>query len=295
MDRLAAMAMFVKSVDLGSFTAAADALQTSSQLVGKQVRALEQHLGVRLMTRTTRQQSLTDIGRVFYDRARTILADVEAAETLAAEVRAVPQGKLRINVPVTFGVHALAPKLDDYLKRYANVSVEVAFSNRYVDVVEDGFDVVFRVGPLADTSLIARRLRPYRLVLCAAPAYLAERRLPVTPMDLTNHVCLGFSFGTLHKYWDLDGPHGRVTVPIDGRIVMDDGEGLLAATLAGLGILAQSSEMVEPLIAEGRLIRVLPDYEAPAKPFHLLYAPDRRPTPKLRTFVDWALEHFGPT
>lgn len=294
MDRLSAMAVFVKAVDLGSFSAAGDALEMSSQLVGKQVRGLEQHLGVRLLNRTTRRQSLTEIGRVFYERARNILADVEAAEALAAETRATPRGKLRINAPVTFGVHALAPNLGDYLGRYPEVSVDLVLSNRYVDVVEEGYDVVFRVGALSDSSLIARRLRPYRLVLCAAPAYLARQPAPATPMDLTRHVCLGFSFGALRTHWDLDGPDGRVTVPIDGRIMMDDGEALLSAALSGLGVMLQSAEMVEPLIATGQLVRLLPEYEAPARQFHLLYAPDRRPTPKLRSFVDWIVERFGP-
>lgn len=293
MDRLAGMAVFVKTVDLGSFSAAATALDTSSQLVGKQVQALEHHLGVRLLNRTTRRQSLTEIGRIFYERARNILADVEAAEALAAETRATPRGKLRVNVPVTFGVHALAPNLSDYLDRYPEVSVDLVLSNRYVDVVEEGYDVVFRVGKLDDSSLIARQLRPYRLVLCAAPAYLARHSAPATPMDLTSHVCLGFSFGALRTQWDLDGPNGRVTVPIDGRIMMDDGEALLSAALAGLGVLLQSSEMVEPLIAAGKLTRLLPTYEAPTRPFHLLYAPDRRPTPKLRSFVDWVIERFA--
>lgn len=293
MDRLTSMTIFVKTVDLGSFSAAADALDMSSQLVGKHVQVLESHLGVRLLNRTTRRQSLTEIGRVFCERARNILAEVEAAEALAAETRVTPRGKLRVNVPVTFGVHALAPNLTDYLDRYPEVSVDLVLSNRYVDVIEEGYDVVFRVGKLVDSSLIARRLQPYRLVLCAAPAYLARRSPPATPMDLRHHVCLGFSFGTLSTHWELDGPDGRITVPIDGRITMDDGEALLSAALAGLGVLLQSSEMVEPLIAAGKLVRLLPDYEAPARPFHLLYAPDRRPTPKLRSFVDWVTERFA--
>lgn len=293
MDRLAAMTAFVRAVDLGSFSAAANALETSSQAIGKQVHALEQHLGVRLLHRTTRRQGLTDIGRLFYGRARAILADMADAEALAADTRATPRGKLRLNVPVTFGVHALAPRLGDYLDRFPEVSVDLVLSNRYVDVVEEGYDVVFRVGRLEDSSLIARPLRPYRLVLAAAPAYLARHGTPADPRDLARHVCLGFAFGALRTQWDLDGPDGRVSVPIDGRVMMDDGEALRAAALAGLGIVLQSAEMVEPLVASGQLVRLLPAYAAPARPFHLLYAPDRRPTPKLRSFVDWATAQFG--
>lgn len=135
-------------------------------------------------------------------------------------------------MPVTFDVHALAPSLPDYLDRHPEVSVDLVFSNRYVDVIEERYDAVFRVGKLEDSSLIARRSRPCRLVLCASPAYLARRPAPLAPMDLVEHVCLGFDFGALRTHWDLDGPEGRVMVPIDGRIMMDDGEGLLSAALS---------------------------------------------------------------
>lgn len=293
MDRLESMQIFVKAVELGSFSAAADALEISPQLVGKNVRTLEQHLGVRLLNRTTRRQSVTEIGATFFERARIILAEVEAAETLAAETRATPRGRLRVNAPVTFGIHALAPRLHEYLREFPDVSVDVTLANRLVDVVDEGFDAVFRIGELTDSGLMAKALEPYKLVLCAAPSYLASRGHPKTPADLIQHECLGFSSNTLRSQWEFEGPHERVTVPISSRVAIDSGEALLRVAVAGMGILLQPLELVESDLASGRLIRLLPRYKVPVRPLHILYAPDRRMTPKLRSFLDFAVKCFG--
>lgn len=293
MDRLTSMQVFAKAVEQGSFSAAASALGMSSQLVGKHVRVLEQSLGVRLLNRTTRQQSLTDIGRSYYERVRQILADVTAAEDFASEMRLVPRGRLKISAPVTFGVHALAPRLPDYFRAYPDVTVDLSLSNRYVDLIDEGFDVVFRVGRLIDSSLIGRPLSPYRLVLSATPDYLATHGAIERPEDLTDHNCLGYSFGTLATEWTFDGPDGRAAIPISGRMVSDSGEALLAVALSGRAVLMQPAEMLEPLIAAGKLVRLLPDHRIPTRPFHILYAPDRRPTPKLRSFIDFAIATFG--
>lgn len=296
MDRLTSMAVFAKAVELGSFSAAADALNMSPQLVGKHVQGLEQRLGVRLLNRTTRRQSLTDFGRSFYERAKTILAEVQAAEGMAAEVRAVPTGRLRINAPVSFGMRTLAPRLPEYMQRHPQVQVQVDLSlgNRAVDVIDEGYDLVFRVGELPDSGLIARPLAPYRLILCAAPSYLARHPPLATPWDLQQHECLGFAHTALRTHWTFDGPGGRVAVPISSRLVADHGEPLLYAALAGLGILLQPSELVRDALRSGHLVRLLPDYAAPSRPMHLLYAPDRRLTPKLKSFLDFATEAFGP-
>ncbi len=293
MDRLQAMAVFVRTVELGSFSAAADALLMSPQLVGKQVQRLEQHLGVQLLLRTTRRQSLTDFGRTFYDRAKIILAEVEAAEGLAAETQAAPTGRLRINAPVSFGMNTLAPALPDYMKAHPQVAVELTLSNRAVDLVDEGYDAVFRIGVLSDSQLMARALAPYELVLCAAPAYLDGRAPLTSPLDLQEHECLGFSHTELRSHWTFEGPEGRVVVPVSGRLMVDHGEPLLCAALAGLGVLLQPAEVVRAPIAQGRLVRLLEDYKAPPRPLHLLYAPDRRVTPKLRSFITFAVERFG--
>lgn len=287
------MAVFAKAVELGSFSAAGEALEMSSQLVGKHVQVLEQHLGVRLLNRTTRRQHLTDIGREYYERAKGILADVEAAEGLAAETRATPRGRLRINAPVTFGIHALSPKLPEYLCAHPEVTLEMTMSNRAVDVIDEGYDLVFRIGNLSDSGLIAKPLAPYRLILCAAPSYLAARGPIEKPQDLSKQECLGFIHHELGKRWTLIGPEGAVTVPVSGRLMVDSGEALMAAAVSGMGVLLQPSEIVEPYLASGQLVRLLPDYSAPTRPMHILYAPDRRMTPKLRSFIEFVMAKFG--
>jgi DNA-binding transcriptional LysR family regulator len=293
MDRLLSMTVFAKAVELGSFSAAADVFWMSPQLVGKHVRTLEQHLGVLLLNRTTRRQHLTEIGASYYAKVKIILAEVEAAEGLVADSRAKPSGLLRVNAPVTFGIHALMPRLAEYMAAYPEVQVEVALANRYVDVIEEGADVVFRVGVLEDSSRIARRLAPYRLILCAAPSYLKAHAKIHSVQDLSSHACLGFPYTELRTHWTFDGPEGRVTAPVGGRLMVDSGEALLVAARAGMGLLLQPAELVEPEIAAGTLVRVLPKYAAPARPLHLLYASDRQMTPKLRSFVDFAVASFG--
>lgn len=293
MDKLTSIAVFVKAVELGSFSAAAETLQMSPQLVGKHVQGIEQRLGVRLLNRTTRRHSLTDFGHTFYERARIILAEVEIAESMAAEVRATPVGRLRINAPVSFGMHALSPYLPEFMAAYPGVNVELTLTNRSVDLINEGFDAVFRVGQLADSGLIAIPLAPYRLVLCAAPHYLERHPALHTPWDLQKHDCLGFAYTEMRTQWTFDGPEGRVVVPVSSRLMADHGESLLCAALAGLGILLQPQELVRASLAEGRLIQILPDYEVPTRPMHILYAPDRRVTPKLRSFLDFSVAKFG--
>lgn len=293
MDRLTSMEVFVKAVESGTFSAAGEAMQMSSQLVGKHVQKLEQYLGVQLLHRSTRRQSLTDFGRTFYERAKIILSEVETAESMAAETRAVPSGRLRINAPVSFGMRTLSPRLPDYMKMYPDVSVELTLANRAVDLIEEGYDAVFRVGELSDSGLIARQLAPYRLVLCAAPTYIEQHDPLVSPRDLQKHECLGFSHTELRTHWTFEGPDGKEVIPVTSRLIVDHGEPLLCAALAGLGIMLQPMELVTDYIANGKLVALLPDYSVPTRPLHVLYAPDRRLTPKLRSFIDFATAIFG--
>lgn len=293
MDRLASMQVFVRTVDLGSISAAADDLALSSQLAGKQIRALETALGVKLLNRTTRRQSLTDEGRRFYEHARNILAEMAAAQAQIDESRAQPRGRLRISAPITFGSRALAPRLARFMAQYPEVSVELSLSNRTVDLIDEGFDLVFRTGELPDSGLAARRLAPHRLLLCAAPAYLKRSGTPQRPQDLRDHECLVFAHTSMRTQWSFRGAEGPITVPIAGRFSTDSGEALRAAAVAGLGIILQPSELLAPDIESGRLIRLLASYEPDSRPLHALYAPDRQMTPKLRTFLDFAAQEFG--
>lgn len=293
MDRLAGLMVFVKAVDLGSFSATGEALNMSSQLVGRHIQELERRLGVRLLNRTTRRQSPTDFGRMFYERARIILAEVDAAENLAAETQAMPKGQLRISAPVSFGIHVLSLHLPAYMERYPEVEIDLRLNNRLVDLIDEGFDVVFRVGELADSRLIARPLSPYRLVLCASPEYMEKSQPLLAPMDLRHHKCLGYSHTELRTHWTFEGADGRVVVPITSSLMADHGEPLLQAALAGMGIILQPSELVSRALAGGKLVELLPEYKIPTRPMHVIYSQDQRMTPKLRTFLDYTVQHFS--
>jgi DNA-binding transcriptional LysR family regulator len=288
------MAAFVKAVEAGSFAAAADALGLSAPMVGKHVRMLEDRLGVRLINRTTRRQSLTDTGQCFYERCKAVLTEVEAAESCAAESRATPRGRLRVNAPVTFGAHCLAPVLPEYLLAYPEVSVDLSLNDRIVDLVEEGYDAVFRVGALSDSSLIARPLAPYRLVACASPSYLAEHGAPSSPADLGDHECLGFVHWAPRGSWEFKDANGTArTASITGRLTANNGQALRAAALAGFGIILQPRALVADDLEAGRLVQLLPDYEPPSRSMHILFAPGERTGPKLRSFVDFVVKRFG--
>jgi len=293
MDRLTSMAVFACAVEAGSFSKAAETLSVSPQAVGKHVRALEDHLGVKLIHRTTRRQSLTDFGRDYYERVRTILAEIEAAESHAEASRATARGKLRVNAPVTFGAHELARVLPEYLASHPEVEVELTLADRFVDLVDEGYDAVFRTGPLTDSALIARPLQSMQFVLCAAPGYVERRGEPGHPADLARHDCLGFAYGPMRDRWSFAAPDEDLAVEVTCRLVANNGQALLTLATAGLGLLMQPAALVRQALEDGRLIRLLPTYEIPSLPLHILYAPDRRITPKLRSFLDFAIRKFG--
>lgn len=193
-DRLTSMAVFVKSADLGSFAGAAEAMGISPQMVAKHVVFLEDRLGTALLHRTTRRQSLTDVGRAYYDRCKQLLSEVEAAESVAKEMRSRPKGVLRVNAPMTFGAFSLAPFVTRYLSRYPDMQIDLTLNDRFVDPLEEGFEVMVRVGEVNDAALVAHPLAPYRLIACASPDYLARRGVPRTPAELAKHDCLAYAY-----------------------------------------------------------------------------------------------------
>ena len=294
-DRLESMGVFVKAADLGSFTKAGAALGLSSQMVGRHVAALEARVGAELLRRTTRRQSLTAIGDAYYARCRAILAEIEAADALAHDLGASPQGLLRVNAPVTVGALCLAPIVGDFLRAYPRMDVELSLSDRYVDLVDEGFDVALRFGALADSTLRVRALAPMRLVACAAPAYLARRGTPATPAELAEHDCLAFVFssGATMRDWRFERAESRAAVAIAGRLRSSDSRVLLAAALAGDGIVFQVERIVAADLAAGRLVRVLPDWAGPARPLSLLCSPSRLQSSKLRAFLDHVAGALG--
>ncbi len=295
MDRFTSMAVFVKAADLGSFTAAGTALGMSSQMVGKHVSFLEERLGAQLLHRSTRRQSLTSIGQTFYDRCRVVLADVDAAEATARELSTTPRGRLRVSAPVTFGSTALAPLISDYLRIHPQVEVALDLTDRYVDVVGEGYDAVIRLGPLRDSELIARALAPYRLIACASPAYLAARGTPRAPADLMAHECLGFVFASGQPFakWRFDKAGQDHQIQVRSRFQVNDARVLHAAALEGHGIILQADLILGDDLSAGRLVQVLPDYETPTRPLHILLAAARPPALTLRRFVDHVVDRFG--
>ncbi|NDL63668.1 LysR family transcriptional regulator [Acerihabitans arboris] len=295
MDRLTSMAVFVKVADRGSFAAAADALNISAQMVGKHVVFLEDRLGARLLNRTTRRQSLTEIGLAFYQRCKIVLAEAQAAESVALELSATPRGQLRVNAPVTFGAYALTPMINRYLLAYPEVSMDLTLTDRFVDMVDEGYEAVIRLGALKDSSLAARELAPYRLIACASPGYLARCGLPRQLNDLEHHECLGYSFwsGPPRSEWQFIRQGEASQVRVQSRLQVNDSSALLTAALNDGGIILGAEVILRPYLASGQLLRVLPEYEAPSRPLHILFAAHRQLTPKLRSFIDLVVAEFG--
>jgi len=293
MDLLDSMKVYVLTVEKGSLSAAADVCGMSATMAGNHVRALEQRLGMGLMHRTTRRQHVTAFGEEYYARCKEILRLVAETDAQAQTMRLAPAGLLRVSAPVTFGTEALAPVLSDYLARYPDVDVELDIADRVVDLMEDGFEAAIRVGQVPpDAALVARPLAPYRLLLCASPDYLARCGTPATPADLAGHDCLSFGAASLVQ-WRFERGHDVCKVPVEGRVRINNGQALRVAALQGLGIVLQPEILLAADVRAGRLVRLLPDYEAPSRPMHVVYLPDRYRSPKLRSFINFMLERFG--
>ncbi len=291
MDRLTSMTVFVRVAELGSFTGAADELEISATMVGKHVKALEARLGARLIHRTTRRQQLTDVGRHYFDRCKAILEEAAAAEASVDALRGVPRGLLRITASVTYGARKIAPALADFLRQHPDVQAELVLNDRTVDLIEEGFDAAIRIGRLDDSGLIARPLAPYRMMICASPAYLAAHPAPRRPQDLERHVCL--AYWSVQGRWKLTDRDGREhPVRVESRLRTNNGDALRQAALAGFGIVMQPQVLLEDDVRSGRLVPLLPNYRLPSAPVHLVYLPDRRPTPKLQRFIDFVLARF---
>ncbi|UDL94393.1 LysR family transcriptional regulator [Lichenihabitans sp. PAMC28606] len=287
-DRLTSMAVFIRAADTGSFAATGKGLGMTAQMVGKHVRALEDRLGATLLQRSTRRQSLTEAGRLFYDRCRAVLVEVESAELVMEAIGATPQGRLRISAPVGFGACRLAPILTGFMARHPAITVELNLTDRFVDLVDEGYDAVLRLGPIANTSLVARELSPHKQLACAAPSYLASRGTPETPADLISHTCLGFTNASGLPYLNWVFSKGGVPHPIriQSHLQVNDGRVLAQIAAAGGGIVLQPEAVLREHLDAGRLLPVLTGYDAPFRPLLLLFNGGRAPAPKLRAFID---------
>lgn len=295
LDRLTSMAVFMKAAGLGSFTAAGNALDMTSQMVGKHVTALEQRLGAPLLQRTTRRQKLTELGQRYYERCRVVLAEADAADAVVEDGAGQPSGLLRVSAPVGFGATRLAPVVAEFVATHPAVSVELIVTDRFVDPVDEGFDAVLRLGPVEDTTLGRRELADHRQVACAAPSYLARHCEPRTSDDLAGHQCLGFVnwSGRTYAEWRFGRAGTAHVVTIRSRLRMNDGRALVVAAIAGHGIILQPQAVVVEALAAGALMPVLADYVAPTRPMVLLYVAREPQPPRPTAFVEHITAAFS--
>ncbi|MDP1976570.1 LysR family transcriptional regulator [Undibacterium sp.] len=292
MDLLDSMKVYVLAVEKGSLSRAAMACGISATMAGNHLRMLEKRLGMQLLQRTTRRQHLTAFGEDYYARCKEILRLVAETDKQAQNLQLAPAGKLRITAPVSFGTEALMPALSEYLARYPEVSVDVSLSDRVMDMLEEGFEVAIRIGDLPDSALIAKSLRPYRLMICASPDYLARKGMPEKPEDLMQHECLSFSPAAITN-WRMQDQDEIYRIPVTGRLQVNHGQALRVAALHGLGIVLQPAILLQADVKAGFLVQLFPGYELPSRALSVVYLQDRYRTPKLRSFVDFMVEKFG--
>ncbi len=286
--------LFARVVELGSFTLAAEELETSRSLVSKRIAALEERLGVRLLNRTTRKLSLTESGEVYYGYCSAIRDTLDEAEQRVGALGERPRGVLKLNVPVTFGELFIAPLLADFLADHPEVSVDMHMDDRFLDPVEGGFDLTIRIGTLADSSLVASRIATMWLVVCGAPAYLARHGTPEHPDQLRAHNCLTYRYARERSdEWQLFGPDGPRTVRVSGNLRASNGLALRNAARAGLGLVLSPEFMVRDDLAGGRLVQVLADWCRERIGVYALYPHAHRLPAKTRAFVDFLRTRFA--
>ncbi|RUM22224.1 LysR family transcriptional regulator [Rhizobium vallis] len=292
MDLFRSMQVFVSVVQEGSMSAASGKLGMSPAMVGQHVAALEERLGTRLLNRTTRRQSMTDFGRSYVEQCRDILERVADAETDAEASQTKPRGRLRVTAPSTFGAEILMPALKRYREIAPEVTIDISLTDRNVDVVDEGFDIAFRIGDLPDSRLIARQLAPYRMVVCASPDYIARHGNPEHPSELSGHQAVGFT-PAIRSPWRLSKGDEAVEVTPRISVSVDSGQAVRMAARAGLGVIMQPAMLVDSDIASGMLARLFPDWHLRERPMSLIYHRDRRMTPRLRSVISFAIAEFG--
>lgn len=289
------VAGFLAVVEASSFTAAGRALGRDASVVSRRVGALEARLGVRLLERSTRRVVPTEAGARFFERMRAAATAMEEAEAEVMQAGAAPRGTLRLSLPAAFGRLWVAPMLPGFLADHPDVAIEAHYADRYADLVAEGFDAAIRLGDLGDSRLVATRLARNRRVLCAAPSYLAARGSPSKPGDLAHHACLAFSRMAGHPDWRFRRGERAVSVRIAGRLVADDAQSLVAAALAGCGLMIASEWLAAPEYHAGRLVPVLADWEIEGGGGVFLLLPSARYTPgKTRAFADWITRRLRP-
>lgn len=294
MDSLSSFTVFVQVAETRSFVAAGRQLGVSASAVGKSVARLEEKLGVRLFHRSTRSITLTAEGMLFLERSRRILAEIEAAEQELSQATAAPRGRLRVSLPLVSSL--VLPVLGEFMREYPDIELDLDFTDRMVDVIEDGFDAVVRTGAPADSRLSARRLGSFQMMLVASPDYLARRGTPQVPADLRGHACLHFRYPNTGKLevWPLRLPHGDAELSLPTSMVCNNIETRVCFALQGLGIACLPDFSVTEPLADGRLRRVLPDHTDRTGVFHVLWPASRHSSPKVRALVDFLCARVFP-
>lgn len=288
------MSAFVRAVELGGFSTAARELGLTPSAISKLVTRLEERLGVRLLNRTTRRLALTPEGEAYFHRSLRILADITEAENEVARFRAQPKGVLRVNVGTAFGLHQLAPALPEFLARHPEMQVDLTLTDRVVDLIEEGADLGIRLGPLLDSSLVARKVCELERVVCASPAYLKKHGTPRKPEDLLKHNCLSVAYDPSLRRWPFASKDGVQHIDVAGNASASTAEALLQLALAGLGIIRLSDVIVGEAIREGKLVPLLQDvHHSEPLPLHAVYPQGRHRSPKVAAMVEFLVERFG--
>lgn len=296
LDRLLAMTVFVKVVELGSFAKAAARLNMSTSAVSRHVAELEAHLTTRLLNRTTRRISLTESGQAYFERSLHLLADLEEAEAVVSSSTVTPRGTIRLTCSTSFGVPHLAPAIGAFQALYPEVRFDISASNQFVDLVEDGLDLAIRIGELGNPNLIARKIGTMRLVACASADYLKHHGTPNHPDDLVTHNCFTYEYAPVKNLWRFqDQKKNEIKVRIDGSVHANNGEMLAAIAVAGAGIALEPDFIVKPLLESGALIEILPNFRPAPYNIYAVYPSRRHLSAKVRTFVDFLAARFAKT
>lgn len=286
------MEAFVLTVKTGSFVSTSVSLNTSPQMVTKYIAFLEKHLGLKLLNRTTRSQHLTVFGKQYYQRCLLILAEIKETKILAQQFIEEPKGRLRISAPVSYGHYNLIPVISRFMKRYPKLNIDIQLSDRYVDIVKEDYDIVFRIGQLNDSGLIGRKLKPFQLIFAASPSYLMQNGVPAVPDDLKNHQCLIYQYVNRNKndyVWPFTMNGKVVNLSISGSLQSNDTSALAIAAIEGLGITMLPEPMLNEAIKQDKLLPILQNYLPPAREVHMLYTADRQPLAIMKMFIEFVV------
>lgn len=294
MDTLVSMRVFATVVEAGSFAAAAQRLGLSRAMVSKHMAHIENHLGARLLNRTTRRLSLTETGSVYFTHCQQILKDLEEAELVATRLTSSPRGTLRVAAPLEFGMMHIGPLLPDYLSLYPEIRLDFTLENRLVHLVEEGYDMAIRLGATPEAGLITRKLATDGFVVCASPDYLQRHGVPRVPADLMRHTCLNYTGLATGAEWRFVGRDGEHTVRMDGNLRANNADMLRNAALGGAGIIVVPRFLVGPDIRAKRLQTVLTEYKTQELSIYVIYPSRKYLSAKVRSFIDFLASRLGP-